>query len=146
MRRLGAMAYETLLLTGLLCATLLLPHLLIGAFTHRIAAPFLLWAQLFLTLLGYCVWFWSHGRRTLAMKTWRLILTRRDGQPLQPTQALLRYLLAWPSILAGGLGILWAIIDPERQFLHDRLAGTRLVQESTISAARPTRSSPLPPP
>jgi len=25
------------------------------------------------------------------------------------------------------LGILWALVDRDRQFLHDRLAGTRLV-------------------
>jgi uncharacterized RDD family membrane protein YckC len=41
-------------------------------------------------------------------------------------QALLRYLLCWPSVL-GVVGLLWALADRDRQFLHDRLAGTRLV-------------------
>ena len=26
-----------------------------------------------------------------------------------------------------GIGVLWALFDPERQFLHDRIVGTRLV-------------------
>jgi len=26
-----------------------------------------------------------------------------------------------------GLGLVWALFDRERQFLHDRLAGTRIV-------------------
>jgi uncharacterized RDD family membrane protein YckC len=27
----------------------------------------------------------------------------------------------------GVVGLLWALVDRDRQFLHDRLAGTRLV-------------------
>ncbi|MFN9122921.1 MAG: RDD family protein, partial [bacterium] len=42
--------------------------------------------------------------------------------------ALYRYLLAWPSVLAAGAGLAWALVDRDRQFLHDRLAGTRLVR------------------
>jgi len=39
----------------------------------------------------------------------------------------LRYALAWPSVLLFGAGLLWALIDRDRQFLHDRLAGTCVV-------------------
>ena len=31
------------------------------------------------------------------------------------------------SLLFLGLGFLWAFVDRDRQFLHDRLAGTALV-------------------
>ena len=127
LRRLAAMAYEILLLSGVLAVTLVLPHLLIGAFAHRVAAPVVLWAHLFIVLLVYCLGFWCHGGQTLAMKTWHLRLLTRSGAPLRPTQALLRYLLCWPSLGFGGIGIAWALVDRDRQFLHDRLAGTRLV-------------------
>ncbi|SDH11739.1 RDD family protein [Propionivibrio dicarboxylicus] len=123
------MCYEALLVLALLAATLLLPHLLVGAFLHRVAAPFTLWIQVFATLLVYFVWFWSAGRRTLAMKTWKIRIVASDGSDLRPAQALLRYLLCWPSFLLGGIGILWGFIDRDRQFLHDRLAGTRLIGE-----------------
>jgi hypothetical protein len=29
--------------------------------------------------------------------------------------------------VGSGIGLLWAIFDPQHQFLHDRLAGSRLV-------------------
>lgn len=129
LRRLAGMCYETLLILALLAASLLLPHLLIAALTHHLATPTLLWAQIFLTLLAYFVWFWSAGRRTLPMKTWKIRLLTQDGAPLRPTRALLRFLLCWPSLLLGGVGILWALVDHDHQFLHDRLAGTRLFSE-----------------
>ncbi len=127
LRRLASMCYESLLLLAVLAVLLVLPQVLVGAFAHRLASPLLLQAHCFLVLLIYCVWFWSDGRQTLAMKTWRLRLVSRDGLALRPTQALLRFLICWPSIVLGGAGILWALFDRDRQFLHDRLAGTQLV-------------------
>jgi uncharacterized RDD family membrane protein YckC len=127
LRRLAGMCYETLLLAAVLAVTLILPHVLLGAFAHRLATPPVLWAHLFLVLLVYSVWFWSNGGQTLAMKTWRIRLVTRAGLPVRPAQALLRYLLCWPSFALCGIGLLWALIDRDRQFLHDRLAGTQLV-------------------
>jgi len=75
----------------------------------------------------YFVWFWLNGGQTLPMKTWKLLLVSEDGGALRPLQAVLRYLAAWPSILLCGAGILWALFDKDRQFLHDRIAGTRIV-------------------
>lgn len=121
------MTYEALLLAGVIAVALVFPHLLLGAFAHRVATPTLLWAHLFVVLLIYCVGFWCHGGQTLAMKTWRLRLLTRSGDPLRPMQALLRYLLCWPSLCLGGIGLLWALVDRDRQFLHDRIAGTQLV-------------------
>ena len=123
------MAYECLLLLAIVAALLVVPHILLGAFAHRLASPIVVQAHCFLLLLVYFVGFWSNGRRTLAMKTWRMRLLTRDGGPVRPAQALLRYLLCWPSLLIGGAGIFWAFFDRDRQFLHDRLAGTMLVSE-----------------
>ncbi|WP_301100358.1 RDD family protein [Propionivibrio sp.] len=138
LRRLAGMCYEILLLSGVLAVTLILPHVLLGAFAHRLATPTLLWTHLFVVLLVYFIWFWSNGGQTLAMKTWQIRLLTRSGRPVRPAQALLRYLLCWPSLGLGGIGILWALFDPDRHFLHDRVAGTQL-----ISAAQPTRSARL---
>src|SRR5262249_31751344 len=79
----------------------------------------------FAVMASYFTWFWSNGRRTLAMKTWRLGVIDQDGGPLTRKQAFLRYCLAWFCVT--GIPILWALFDNERLFLHDRLAGTRLV-------------------
>ena len=125
-RRLASMLYESLLLFAVLALLLALPHVLISAFTHYIAAPVIFQAHFFLVLLIYFLWFWCNGGQTAAMKTWRIRLLTAEGHPVRPPQALLRYLLCWPSILLGGIGILWALLDRDGQFLHDRIAGTRL--------------------
>ena len=123
----ASMFYEMLLLVGVLAVLLALPHVLIGAFTHRIATPTTFQAHFFLVLLIYFLWLWCNGGQTLAMKTWKIRLVTTEGLPVRPAQALLRYLLCWPSLGFGGIGIAWALVDRDRQFLHDRLAGTRLV-------------------
>lgn len=126
-RRLASMFYESLLLLGVLAALLVLPHVLLGVFLHRLATPFVLQAHAFLVLLFYFTWYWSNGGQTLAMKTWRIRLVTRDGFAVRPGQAFLRFLLCWPSIVLFGVGLLWAVFDRERLFLHDRLAGTQLL-------------------
>ncbi len=111
---------------------------------------------LFLVFGIYFVWFWGKGQ-TLAMKTWHIRVVDREGRPLSQARALLRYLLSWlwllpPLALAASLkasgaetGVLlvgwvlvWALLSrfhPQRQFLHDALAGTRLVHHHPPAAA-----------
>jgi uncharacterized RDD family membrane protein YckC len=68
---------------------------------------------------GYFFWCWLRGGQTLAMKAWHIRLVG-----VTPRKAMLRFLLALAFLPAS---ILWALFDRDRQFLHDRLAGTRLV-------------------
>lgn len=100
-----------------------------GAAEGRLAGETRLLFQtyLFLVLGIYFVACWTRGGRTLAMQTWRMRIVRRDGAPLGVGRAALRYALAWVSLLPLGAGFLWACLDRDRQFLHDRLAGTRIV-------------------
>lgn len=83
-----------------------------------------------LYLLGviaiYFIWFWLHGGQTLAMKTWHLRLVSVEGPSITLRQAVLRFIVALPGTLLG-FGILWALFDPERLFLHDRLAKTKIL-------------------
>ena len=123
-RRLACMLYETLLLL----AVIFIASWLFYALTRFDGSGPLLHVfriYVFVVMACYCSWFWSQGRRTLAMKTWQLRLTEKNGQPLTPKRALLRYCLAW--LCVTGIGVLWALVDRERLFLHDRLVGTRLV-------------------
>jgi uncharacterized RDD family membrane protein YckC len=70
---------------------------------------------------AYFLWCWLRGGQTLAMKAWRIRLVG-----VTPGKALLRFCLALP-LVPTGISIVWALFDRDRQFLHDRLAGTRLV-------------------
>ena len=77
---------------------------------------------------AYFVWFWTRGGQTLPMKTWRIRLVRADGGAVNPGRGVHRFLLAVLGTLALGLTFAWALFDRDRQFLHDRLAGTALVE------------------
>lgn len=87
--------------------------------------------QLYLLLVvgAYYTWFWSHGGQTVPMKTWRLRVVTTEGAALGLKQALIRYLVAVAGAIFLGLGFLWAVLDRDRQFLHDRVAGTRVIKE-----------------
>lgn len=147
-RRLYSMAYEAMLLFGVLFAAGWLFSTLLQQ-RHALYLRATLQDWLFFVLGAYFVWFWVHGGQTLAMKTWRIQLVNADGTPIKPLRAIARYMLAWCWLLPG-LALAWAMgaqrwllvfipmanvlgwamtvyLDPQRQFLHDRILGTRLV-------------------
>lgn len=70
---------------------------------------------------AYFLWCWLRGGQTLPMKAWKIRLV-----DVSPPKALLRFALAL-VLVPTGISVAWALFDPDRQFLHDRLAGTRLV-------------------
>ena len=74
----------------------------------------------------YFGWFWSRGQ-TLAQKTWHIRVVSPTGAPVTQARAALRYVLCWPSVLFFGVGLVWAVFDRDRQFLHDRFSGARIV-------------------
>jgi uncharacterized RDD family membrane protein YckC len=106
-------------------------------------------ATVFVVLGLYFVWCWSQSGQTLPMKTWRMRLVTRDGQAVSPRRALARYLAAWVWVLPpllwawadptlerrlGWMVVGWAavygacaLLHPQRQFWHDVVCGTRLV-------------------
>ena len=141
-RRLASALYETLLLVGITSVFVLLPQTLYAMTTGQTATAGFLLLNLLIVMGLYFSWFWSHGGQTLAMKTWKFRLIDARGGAVGMPRALLRYLLCWPSWGLFGVGLLWAIFDREHQFLHDRLAGTRLM---IVSADLPRASSHPPP-
>jgi hypothetical protein len=106
-------------------------------------------AAIFAAVGLYFVWSWR--------KTWKFRLSSQAGKPPSLLRCWSRYALAWTGPLAGlaaykaivmltGFGMsrfslaalflslplfmlnfAWALVDRDRQFLHDRIAGTRLV-------------------
>lgn len=85
--------------------------------------------QMFLlgVVFAYFSTFWLRSGQTLAMKTWRIKLVDREGALITLPHAALRFVLALLGLSLGGVSIVWALFDPDRQFLHDRLAKTRLI-------------------
>jgi len=156
-RRLAASLYEILLLGALAVAIglILLPLLGTGAAhaggTLVLPGPgarAVLFACLFAVFGAYCICLWSGGRRTLPMRTWGLALVTTRGAAVTLERAAVRYVAGWigpACAIAGYLALrpsghgrwalallavnhAWAWVDRDRRFLHDRLAGTRLVR------------------
>jgi uncharacterized RDD family membrane protein YckC len=125
LRRTLSLIYEALLVAAILwCAAFLYAIVESRLSSAHLRAVY----QLYLLLVTgiYFIWQWQHGQ-TLPMRTWRVSLVTRSGTAVSFWRAVARFLFATVGLLLLGLGFLWALVDPDRQFLHDRLAGTRLV-------------------
>jgi uncharacterized RDD family membrane protein YckC len=126
-RRLLSMVYEFLLLAAVLFIASFVFHLIFRDTSSLFFRPVF---QLYLLLVAgiYFTWFWTHGGQTLPMQTWKFRVITADGKGVNLKRAVARYLFAVVGIFFFGCGIFWALFDRERQFLHDRLAGTRIVR------------------
>ncbi len=153
LRRFAAMMYEGVLLFGIVFAVGYLFDVLTesrNALMYRNLRQFIL----FLAIGLYFLLCWRGGQ-TLPMKTWNIRLVDRHGGRPTTGKMVLRYLLLWPlpllaTLLIKGASLLtgytstdllivfapfsifvWSWFDRDGQFLHDRLAGTRLVNAET---------------
>lgn len=149
LRRLASFTYEGVLLFGVV----MIVGLLYGVLTrqaHELAGSTGLKMTLFVVLGVYFTYFWSRHGQTLAMKTWGLRLEGPDGRRPSPYRAVARYLFAWlwflPALslaslsgLKGGAAITAVVLAgvlayaclcrlrADRQFLHDAVCGTRVI-------------------
>jgi uncharacterized RDD family membrane protein YckC len=155
-RRLASFVYEGVLLFGVVMAAGFIYAIVTGQ-RHALVGTAGLQAWLFLVLGAYFIVFWTRSGQTLAMQTWHIRLVARDGRLLSLRRALCRYLLAWmwflPALLvlrlAGltapapvfatlGAGVLayagLARLHPSRQYWHDAVCGTCLIDSRTSTA------------
>lgn len=155
------MLYESVLLFGVVMTAGYLYSSLTQQ-RHALQGSSGLQLFLFLVLGVYFAGFWSRGGQTLAMKTWHIRVQGPDGRPPRPMRAMARYMASWlwflPALawghfsglrgLAGFAGVvaagmlafsMLARLRADRQFLHDVLCGTRLV-DTRSQAATPAQS------
>jgi len=128
-RRLAAITYDLVLLTGVLVVAAALVVVPWVELTQSDFPQGAWWFQLYLagviaTYFGYA---WVRGGQTLGMSAWRLKLLRDDGDPLRPADALRRLFWAAVVLAPAGAGLLWVLFDPDGLAWHDRLSRTRLV-------------------
>ncbi|WP_301115891.1 RDD family protein [Pusillimonas sp. (ex Stolz et al. 2005)] len=150
LRRFASMMYEGVLLF----AVVFLAGYLLDTLTQSrsgLTLRGLRQGVLFLAIGVYFIMCWRYGGQTLPMKTWNMRLVDRDGRTPRLSRLVARYVMLWPVPLLVALVIqalshvtgyrfldmliifapfsifIWTWIDPEAQFLHDRLLGTRLI-------------------
>ncbi len=138
--KLGAsLLYESLTLIAILFVSACLFIWLFGdasAGFKRLALQLFLWG----VLAGYYIRCWMKSGQTLAMQAWKLKLVDADGALLGLRLAAMRFVLATLSLMIAGLGFLWAIVDRQHLYLHDRLLKTRLILASIDVAQHPQTS------
>lgn len=89
----------------------------------------------FWLLLGlYHVVMWGWTGTTLGGSILRLRIVRLDGRPVDWSTAAVRLLGSVVSLLALGIGFLWASWDDQMQSWHDRIAGTTIVRTNSRSS------------
>ena len=158
-RRIACFVYEAMLLFGLA----LIPGVVGALFfaqtgqRHPLQSDIALRVYALILYGVYFVWFWSTRGQTLAMQTWKIRVVTVAGHRLSQGRALARYgacclvwfapatlisaLFHWPparslAITAAGVAgyALLALLEPNHQFWHDRLCGTRLVDVPPAAA------------
>jgi uncharacterized RDD family membrane protein YckC len=148
-RRLICMVYEAFLITAVEALAMFV-YLFATQNQHSPTIDHGRNAVFFLVAAAYFIHAWSGSGHTLAMKTWRIKVVKLGYRTVPFRAAAIRYLMAWgwflPAIvacyafkwtsvrdvsIAVGVGMVaWAmtaLFDKDRQFLHDRVAGTRLI-------------------
>jgi uncharacterized RDD family membrane protein YckC len=147
-RRMACWLYEGLLLFALLFIAVLTQGVL-ALLIPPLQGSHVLQVLLFVVFGAYFAWFWSRSGQTLAMKTWHMRVVDQYGRPITAVRALARYALCWlwflpplaavapfhlpaaeSTVITLGWVAVWALLSrfhPQHQFLHDALAGTRLV-------------------
>jgi len=150
-RRMACFVYEGMMLFGIG----LIPGAIGALFTALTGHTHPLQSDAALRVIAYVIygvyftWFWSSRGQTLPMQTWNIRLVMLSGHPLSQRQALMRYLASsawfvpavviaqlndwsrWDALCAVAIGVvgyaLLALLHPQRQFWHDALCGTQII-------------------
>ena len=156
-RRLASFTYEGVVLFGVLMLSGWLFSTLAQQ-RHALALRDGLQWYLFVVLGIYFITFWTRGGQTVAMRAWHLKVVAANGQALTQLRALARYAASYAWVVPGlaiahfsgmaGGGLLLPLLlnvlgyalvarfSPDRQFLHDKLCGTRIITFKPPKKAR----------
>lgn len=146
----ACMVYEGMLLLGII----FVGAYLFDTLTQSDEASRLMWQRqlvLFIVLGVYFLLSWFRRSQTVAMKAWDIVLRNKHHPRLTWSQAIGRYLLMWVLPMLGAfvlyvigqqigstavmllvflcplLNLVPTLFRKDRQFLHDVLVGTELV-------------------
>ncbi|MBI5668251.1 MAG: RDD family protein [Chloroflexi bacterium] len=83
----------------------------------------------FLVGLIYYWYFWTRQNgQSPGKQLMRIRVVKADGSPLTDVDAIIRYIGYYINSVLFMLGWLWALVDSNRQGLHDKLVNTYVVK------------------
>lgn len=103
LRRIGAFAYDILLLMALIVIAGFVALPFTGGEAPHSGNPYY---QTYLFILSYTffAWFWTRGGQTLGMRAWRIRVQNKDGSAISWGQSLLRFMSGLASFTLIGAG------------------------------------------
>lgn len=123
LRRIAAIFYDLLLLTGVLfVVSAIAVAVNQGEVTHPIRYVYLI-----LVSFGFYGWFWTNGGQTLGLRTWRLKVISERHEKLTWKDAAIRFGASWIAFTPAAAGLFWILFDRDKLAWHDRLSSTRVV-------------------
>ena len=152
-RRLGCLTYEAILAIGVVMGISMVFTSLFGRVNDQ--GVFFFRLILILAVGIYFSFMWHRSGQTLAMKTWRIKIINNNSKALSINQAAIRYIACWLwispifmyyyligissrfeliTVLLGGM-LFYATLSflfLDRQYLHDKICRTRLVDARNI--------------
>lgn len=128
-RRVTAASVDLFLggLAGLVAAAIATQVALIVQGSRTANTGIVAWIVGLAALLAYQPLFWARNGRTPGMQLLGIRLSRPDGSPIRPLQAVVRELAMVVSAVPLGLGFAAAVRDPRGQAWHDAIARTVVV-------------------
>lgn len=157
-RRMACFVYEGLILfgIGLIPGAIGALFVALTGHQHPLQSDTALRVIAFTIYAVYFTWFWSVRGQTLPMQTWHIRVVTAQGLPLTQPRALMRFIAScawfapaallasvngwtrWQGLSAIAVGViayaLLALLHPQRQFWHDALCGTRLIDDRPVKA------------
>ena len=157
-RRFASLVYELLLTAAVTCIAMI-PAGIAATVLGRVWLPLASIAVCIIIIGGWWLYFranWQRKGQTLPMRVWKIGMVNRSGQRPSTKEFKMRFiwacvflvfipLLAYsvlhsmgiPPKIAASTALFWwilpwgyALLNPDRQFLYDALAGTRLVEQA----------------
>ena len=157
-RRMACFVYEGMILfgIGLIPGAIGALFVALTGHQHPLQSDTALRVITFTIYAVYFTWFWSVRGQTLPMQTWHIRVVTAQGQPLTQPRALMRFLAScawfapaavlasfngwtrWQGLGAIAVGViayaLLTLLHPKRQFWHDAVCGTRLIDDRPAKA------------
>lgn len=139
-KRLAAMFYDSLLVIALVMVLTLIYQqvvlrLIYGADklqqlseSGQLDIDPLLSTLLLFSVFAFFAKFWTHTGQTLGMQVWGVRVQNKDGSAISLWQALLRFFVAIPSLLLGGLGYFWLVFSAKKATWHDLYSDSVVIQ------------------